>query len=132
MLSVQESARILGVTATRVRALIAQGALPAEKVGRAWLLREEDVLQRLSEHRRPGRPASIDNITQTACEDTTMENVAEEGHRIYLACKEFFRFRPDPEQVAAAQSQEEAAFYMVVADFFLQQKQRELVKQGVY
>ena len=46
MLSVVESAEILQVTPTRVRALIAQGALPAQKVGRTWTLREEDVMQR--------------------------------------------------------------------------------------
>ena len=46
MLSVVESAEILQVTPTRVRALIAQGALPAQKVGRTWTLREEDVMFR--------------------------------------------------------------------------------------
>lgn len=132
MLSVQESAEQLGITATRVRALIAQGVLPAEKVGRAWLLREEDVLQRLSEHKSPGRPASIDHTQQAAFKDVEMGDAIEEGRRIYLECKEYFRFRPDPEQVATARSREEAAFYMAVADFFLQQRQRELVKQGVY
>ena len=32
----------------------------------------------------------------------------------------------------AARCQEEASFYMAVFDFFLQQRQRELVKEGVF
>ena len=74
MLSVGESARQLGVSPSRVRALIKEGRLPAAKNGREWMIREEDVLQ----------------------------------------------------------SQEEASFYMAVFDFFLQQRQRELVKEGVF
>jgi len=44
MLSVVESAERLGVSPARVRALIKAGQLPACKSGRAWVLREEDVL----------------------------------------------------------------------------------------
>lgn len=47
MLSVGESARQLGVSPSRVRALIKEGRLPAAKNGREWMIREEDVLQRL-------------------------------------------------------------------------------------
>ena len=56
MLSVAESAEQLGVSPARVRALIKDGRLPAVKNGREWVLREEDVLQRLMEHPRAGRP----------------------------------------------------------------------------
>ena len=31
-----------------------------------------------------------------------------------------------------AETQEEAGFYMAVADYFLQHKQRELIAQGAY
>ena len=62
MLSVAESAAILKVSPARVRALIAKGALPAEKAGRAWLLREEDVMQRLSQHAKAGPRAVQTNI----------------------------------------------------------------------
>ena len=58
MLSVAQSAELLNVSPTRVRALIASGLLPAEKAGRAWVLREEDVMQRASLHARPGRPSN--------------------------------------------------------------------------
>ena len=86
MLSVKESADMLGVTPARVRALIAQKALPAQKVGRSWVIKEEDILDRLSRHPKAGRPVR-----------TTI-----------------------------------AAFYVAVADFFLQQRQRNLVAQGAY
>ena len=56
MLSVGESARQLGVSPSRVRALIKEGRLPAAKNGREWMLREEDVLQRLMASPRAGRP----------------------------------------------------------------------------
>lgn len=51
--------RILQVTPTRVRALIAQGALPAQKVGRTWTLRE-DVMQRCATRPSAGRPRKAD------------------------------------------------------------------------
>lgn len=56
MLSVGESARQLGVSPSRVRALIKEGRLPAAKNGREWMIREEDVLQRLMASPRAGRP----------------------------------------------------------------------------
>lgn len=55
-----------------------------------------------------------------------------EGHDLYLACKEYFKYRPDSKQLSCAQSQEEADFYISMADFFLQQKQKELIDQGIF
>ena len=54
MLSVGESAQRLGVSPSRVRALIKEGRLPAAKNGREWVLREEDVLQRIMASPRGG------------------------------------------------------------------------------
>ncbi|WP_165045755.1 helix-turn-helix domain-containing protein [Adlercreutzia sp. ZJ138] len=142
MLSVTESAKLLGVSAARVRALIESGSLPAVKVGRAWTLREEDVIQRLSLHPAPGRPAK--RPTQFAsvpsgdvAEEQPSCEERDEAERLrlknlYFTCKDAFALRPSPYVIARAESSEEAAFYMAVADFFLQQKQRELVKSGVY
>ncbi len=45
MLSVSQSADILKITPSRVRALIKNGSLHASKAGRIWLLEEKDVLQ---------------------------------------------------------------------------------------
>lgn len=134
MLTVAESARMLGVTPSRVRALIAQGMLPARKVGRAWILEEADVMERASLHASPGRPSKamsepIDDLTgQPITEDAWTEEL----HRLYLGCKKAFRFRPGVDQIASAQSAEEGSFYVAVADFFLQERQRELVAQGVF
>lgn len=164
MLSVTESARILGVSTARVRALIAKGVLPAEKAGRAWLLREEDVMQRLSQHAKAGRPRKNRNPGEQeirtvrsrsssrthACEqahgceqaqasiDQARDNNYSQSinhaqfHELYCTCKEVFRLRPDAELLTQTDSAEEAAFYVAVADFFLQQRQRQIVKQGVY
>ena len=43
MLTVNEAARRLGVIPRRVRQLIRSGQLPAEKVGRDWLIEESAV-----------------------------------------------------------------------------------------
>jgi excisionase family DNA binding protein len=138
MLSVTESAKILGISPARVRALIAKEILPAEKAGNAWLLREEDVVQRLSQHAHAGRPrcrheygTQCSNAQQTSGVDCqSNRNVA--AHELYRACKEVFSIRPDVELITQTKSSEEAAFYVAVADFFLQQRQRQIVKQGIY
>lgn len=49
-----EAAEELGVTAGRVRAMIAAGHLPARKIGRDWAIRRRD-LDRVRE-RKTGRP----------------------------------------------------------------------------
>lgn len=55
LLTVDQAAGELGVTARRVRALIKDERLRAEKVGRDWLIRKRD-LDAVRE-RKPGRPA---------------------------------------------------------------------------
>jgi excisionase family DNA binding protein len=56
MLTTAQAADQLGVTVRRVQALINAGRLPAQKVGRDWLIEEKDL--RLVEDRKPGRPAA--------------------------------------------------------------------------
>lgn len=43
LLSTKDVARKLDVTASRVRQIILEGKLPATKLGRDWLVKEEDV-----------------------------------------------------------------------------------------
>jgi excisionase family DNA binding protein len=50
----KEAAERLGVTVTRVQQLIHAGRLPAEKKGRDYFIKEEDL--KLVEDRKPGRP----------------------------------------------------------------------------
>lgn len=145
MLSVAESAQILQVSSTRVRALIKAGGLPAVKVGRAWCVREEDVLGRLSKRPKRGRPRASGTAAggfraenglgcgTSGGEDLSQgADFSEKAHELYLSCKECFGSFPSSDLVEGARSHEEASFYMAVADFFLQQKQSRLVAEGVY
>jgi len=59
-LSTKEAAYLLDVNVSRVRQLIADGALPAEKRGRDWWIREQDVRAYLALPRgKPGRPRRL-------------------------------------------------------------------------
>lgn len=53
-LTTAQAADSLGVTAERVRQLIRAGRLPAEKVGRDFLIKKKDLVQ--VKDRKPGRP----------------------------------------------------------------------------
>ena len=55
MLTTPQAATRLGVTRGRVLQMITRGQLPAVKVGRDWLITEED-LQRVVDRPGPGRP----------------------------------------------------------------------------
>ena len=54
LLSVNDVAKILGVHHSRVRVLIREGRLPAQKIGRTWVILEKD-LKKLKILKR-GRP----------------------------------------------------------------------------
>jgi excisionase family DNA binding protein len=56
LFGVPEAARRLGLTTVRVRQLIEAGRIPATKVGRTWVIREEDLTKYLKKERKPGRP----------------------------------------------------------------------------
>jgi excisionase family DNA binding protein len=54
LLSAKQAAQILGVHHSRVRVLIRERRLPAQKVGRDWVILFEDL--DLVRVRKPGRP----------------------------------------------------------------------------
>lgn len=54
LLSTNEVAEKLGVTSIRVRAMIRNEQLPAQKIGRDYVIKESDL--KLVEDRKPGRP----------------------------------------------------------------------------
>jgi excisionase family DNA binding protein len=54
MITTKKAAEILGVSPRRVTALITAGKLPAQKLGRDWLINKKD-LDKVKE-RKPGRP----------------------------------------------------------------------------
>lgn len=59
LLSVAEVAEKLGVTRGRVNQFISEGRLPAQKIGRAFAIKEEDLI--LIKDRQTGRPPKIIN-----------------------------------------------------------------------
>ncbi len=54
LLSAKQAAEILGVHHSRVRVLIKEKRLPAQKIGGAWIIKEKD-LEKVKD-RKPGRP----------------------------------------------------------------------------
>jgi len=54
LINTKEASEKLGVNGQRVRALIAAGRLPAQKVGRDWVIREKDLAKVAD--RKVGRP----------------------------------------------------------------------------
>jgi excisionase family DNA binding protein len=54
LISSAEAAERLGVHITRVQVLIREGRLPAQKIGRTYVVNEDDL--KLVEDRKPGRP----------------------------------------------------------------------------
>lgn len=57
LLSVAEAAQKLGVTRGRINQFISEERLPAQKVGRAYVIKEGDL--KLIEDRQNGRPAKV-------------------------------------------------------------------------
>lgn len=53
-LTTNEAAKRLGVSSIRIRQLIAEGRLPAQKFGTAHMIKESDL--KLVEDRKVGRP----------------------------------------------------------------------------
>jgi excisionase family DNA binding protein len=54
LLSTKEASERLGVSVLRIQQLIWDGRLPAQKVGRDYVINESDL--KLVENRKPGRP----------------------------------------------------------------------------
>jgi excisionase family DNA binding protein len=54
LLTTKEVAERLGITTARVCAIISAGRLPAQRFGRAYMIKESDL--KLVADRRPGRP----------------------------------------------------------------------------
>jgi excisionase family DNA binding protein len=54
LINTKKASKLLGVNVQRVRQLIAAGRLPAQKVGRDWVIRERD-LSKVAD-RKHGRP----------------------------------------------------------------------------
>jgi excisionase family DNA binding protein len=57
LLTTKEVAELLGVSVRRVHQFIEDGRLPAEKMGRDYVIKEDDL--KLVVDRKPGRPRKI-------------------------------------------------------------------------
>ena len=57
LITVAKAAALLEVTPRRVQALIAEGKLPAQRIGRDYLIDPSDLP--LLERRPPGRPRKV-------------------------------------------------------------------------
>jgi excisionase family DNA binding protein len=54
LLSTSQAAKLLGISAKRVRVLVAAGRLKAQKIGNSWVIPQESL--RAVRVRKPGRP----------------------------------------------------------------------------
>jgi excisionase family DNA binding protein len=57
----KQAAERLGISVRRVQLLIQKGSLPAEKIGRDWIIDDEDLEEFASQKRSPGRPSNPHN-----------------------------------------------------------------------
>ena len=55
LIGTKEAAEKLGVSLRRVQQLIEMGTLPAQRIGRDYLIQEND-LSKVTIHGKPGRP----------------------------------------------------------------------------
>ena len=118
---------MLGVSEARVRALLKSGALEGWKVGNTWAVSENSVAERMRAGSRPGRPpAGSDRAGERMGFDV------EAAHRIYDEAARVLAGCYDAAFLDCARTPEEQAFWIRAADFFLQQRQRELVREGVF
>lgn len=127
MVSVKQAAETLGVSGSRVRAMLKAGQLEGEKIGNAWAISETSIAQRILEGSRPGKPANV----QPPAFERLLPDV-EAAHRIYDEAERVLTGCYVSAFLDQARTLDEQAFWIHVADFFLQQKQRELVKEGVF
>lgn len=116
MLSVTESAELLHISPARVRALVAKGTLPAQKIGRVWTLKEEDVMQRVVQKPRSGRPRASESEND-GYSKSLAQSLAH-THEAYNLCKQYLSGTPSDEELAHIKDANEARFRIAVAKYF--------------
>ncbi len=57
LLTISEAAERLGLSLAMIRRYCSQGKLPAQKIGRDWVIRQDEVERFAAMPRRSGRPA---------------------------------------------------------------------------
>ena len=75
LITTNEAAERLGVTVQRIHALIRSGRLPAERLGRDYVIKEEDLA--LVAERKAGRPPLTDEEKTERAEKRAAEKGAQ-------------------------------------------------------
>lgn len=127
MLTVKEAANILGVTPARVRKMIYDGVLPGEKFGSNWSIPKIAVINRSVAKQQSGRPKK--DVSKRVSQTTSQAAVI---GQLYKEVKEGLIPEYSIDALLQLETTEEREFYVTIADFFLQQKQRQLIKEGVF
>ncbi|MCL2756762.1 MAG: excisionase family DNA-binding protein [Coriobacteriia bacterium] len=127
MQTVEQAAEYLGVSQTRVRKMIYDGVLPAERFGRIWSIPDAAVISRHKSKPGSGRPKkdSVKDWKQIKGIPYTVQN-------LYHECRNSTAYRYEIDSIMNIATPEEKDFYIAIADFFLQQKQKQLINAGVY
>ena len=126
MLTVKEAAEQLGVTQARVRKMIYDGVMPAEGFGNRWSIPEAAVVRRSAEKPKSGRPK------KNAPEKDLYKGTVTVAQHLYQECKDNLSHIYDIDMLLQLATPEEREFCIVIADFFLRQKQRQLIDDGVF
>lgn len=99
MLSVSQSAEILGISPARVCKLASEGMLDGVKIGSSWALREASVYDRLSKKPSAGRPPRTTDSAQAETQPSTNDL-----RDLYLECKRAFQFEPSLQAIEEAKA----------------------------
>jgi excisionase family DNA binding protein len=126
MLTVKEAANKLQVTPERVRNMIYAGTIPAEKFGRIWTIPSFAVEERLAAKPRRGRPKKAEGKKHVNYQFISL------NHTLFEECKNYIEERSSIERIMETETEEEREFFIMLWNFFLQQKQKVLIDQGVY
>lgn len=126
MLTVKQAAEKLQVSPERVRNMIYDGVLSAQKFGNNWAIPEQAIIDRIASRPKRGRPK------KAVIKPRIEYHVIELGHHLYKECKDTFNEGVDMQMLAQAESKEEQEFYKTMWNFFLGSKQEKLVAQGIY
>ena len=125
MLTVTQAAHELNISPSRVRKLIAEEKIKAEKTGSAWTIPESEVTLRKESSPPAGRPKkSVAKPSQA----TKCVNL----HNVYMELKSGNYSRPSASTLAMMKDKEEIGFILCVYDYFLNIKQREEIEAGVF
>ena len=125
MFSVSEAAKELNISASRVRKMIADGVIQAEKIGKAWAIPESEVASRMLGAPKAGRPRRGQNSLSKRRQSINL-------HDVYVELRSKNFTRPDAQTIAMMNDKDEVGFMLCVCDYFLNLKQREEIEAGVY